>query len=189
MYEVIDDYVYYIFESQDEKKIFYKDITNEWLSTANGKISEVKCAKYVTKNGKRYYVNKTNKIIHKNREVENAKWYVNIMGGKLVYLPTISEDGGVACADYKYYPMNSNKWYYLEEKEIIGRSKNVFYHALESKHKQAEIFLIDCTNSNLTDKEIMERINMVFISSKNDYIKALIIKNNNKLFGVFKKRE
>ena len=189
MYEVMDDYIYYIFEDENGYNIFYKDITDEWLSMSNKKVREIKYARYVIKNGKRYYVNRTNKIVHKNREVENAIWYVNLMGGKLVYLPTINEDGGVSCADYKYYPSNSNKWYYLEEKEINGKSKNAFYHALENKNKQAEIFLIDCTGSSLTDKEILERINIIFISSKNDFIKAVIIKNNSELFGVFKKRE
>ena len=52
MYEVIDGNVYYIFESQDENKIFYKDITNEWLSKANKMVREVRNAKYVIKNGK-----------------------------------------------------------------------------------------------------------------------------------------
>ena len=186
MYEV--NYMYYIFEDENGYNIFYKDITDEWLSQATKNIKEIKYAKYVIKNGKRYYVNKTNKIIHKNREVENAIWYVNLMGGKIVYLPTINEDGGIPCADYKYY-MPNNNWYYLEEKEISGKSRNAFYHALEKKNKQSEIFLIDCTDATLTDKEILDRINIVFISTKNDYIKAIIIKNNNKIFGVFKKRE
>ena len=93
MYEVMDDYIYYIFEDGNGYNIFYKDITDEWLSMSNKKVSEIKYARYFLKNGKRYYVNRTNKIVHKNREVENAIWYVNLMGGKLVYLPTISQDG------------------------------------------------------------------------------------------------
>ena len=112
--------MYYIFEDENGYNIFYKDITDEWLSQATKNTKEIKNAKYVIKNGK---------------------------------------------------------------------SRNAFYHALEKKNKQSEIFLIDCTDATLTDKEILDRINIVFISTKNDYIKAIIIKNNNKIFGVFKKGE
>ena len=187
MYEVIDEYVLYVFEDEEEYNIFYKNITDEWLSRANKKVKEIKYAKYVIKNGKRYYVNKTNKIVHKNREVENAKWYVNLMGGKLIYLPTISEEDGIRCADYKYYPPNSKNWYYLEEKETSGKGKSVFYHALQNKEKQAKIFLIDCTDSCFSDKEIYEQINKVFKYKETQYVDIIIIKKNNSLFGVFKK--
>ena len=37
MYEVMDDYIYYIFEDENGYNIFYKDITNEWLSMSNKK--------------------------------------------------------------------------------------------------------------------------------------------------------
>lgn len=170
MYEVLESHVYYIFESKAGHEIFYKNIINEWLSNANKIVREVRNAKYVIKNGKRYYVNKTNKIIHKNREVENALWYVNLMGGKLVYLPTIGEEDGISCANYKYYPPNSKNWYYLEEKETNGKGKSVFYHALQNKEKQVKIFLIDCTDSCFREKEIYEQINKVFKYKETQYV-------------------
>lgn len=187
MYNVLNQYVFYICENDEH--IYYENITSKWLAQKNNKFREIRYAKYVVKNGKRYYVNKTNKIIHKNKEVDNAKWYVNLMGGKLVYLPTINENGGVSCADYRYYPSkNSKKWYYLEEKETSGKGKSVFYHALENKDKQAEIFLIDCTHSNLSDEQIYDRINMIFSSKKTLYVGIVIIKNRDELIGVFKKK-
>ena len=185
----INDVIWYIFEGTKTYSQYYVDITEEWLHMANHNIKIIKNARYVKKNGKRYYVNKTNKIEHKNREVANARWYINLMGGTLVYLPTINEDGGVSCADYKYYPPNSKKWYYLEEKETSGRGKSVFYHALEGKQEQAKIFLIDCTNSNFTDDQIHLRIKYIFKSAETKYVNVVIVKNKNNLFGVFKKRE
>ena len=64
---------------------YYVDITEEWLHNSDTSVKEIGYAKYVIKNGKRYYVNKRNKIEHKNREVENARWYVNLMGGKIQF--------------------------------------------------------------------------------------------------------
>ena len=188
MYEVIDEYTYYVFENIESNNNHYRDITNEWLKKANTSVAGFGDAKYVIKNGKRYYVNNTNKIVHKNNEIENAKWYVNLMGGKIIYLPTINENGGIQCSDYKYYPPNSKRWYYLEEKETHGKSKNVFYHALENKLDQAEIFLIDCTQSNFSDDEISQRLNVVFNSLKYRNV-IVIIKRKDALFGVFKKRD
>ena len=192
MYNFLKDdikYIFFVCEENNTYKVgkYYQDITEEWIHNVDTSIRVVKDAKYVIKNGKRY--NKINKIEHKNKEVENAKWYVNLMGGTLKYLPNIREDEGIQCADYKYYPPNSNKWYYLEEKETSGKSINVFYHALENKENQAKIFLIDCTNSYFSDEEIYERINMVFVSAKNNFIDIIIVKNGNKLFGVFKRKE
>lgn len=123
---------------------------------------------------------------YKNKEKENGIWFINKFGGKIEYLPTIYEDGGIPCADYKYYPIkNSKKWFFLEEKETHGKGKNVFFHALEDKREQAGIFLIDCSKSSFTSEEIYERINVVFMSQKTKYVKTIIIKNNNDLFGVF----
>ena len=96
-YEVIDDYVYYIFEDSEGYNILYKDITNEWLNKSNPKVKEARYAKYVIKNGK---------------------------------------------------------------------SMATFYHTLQNKDKQAGIFLIDCTDSNFTDKEIYDDINYVFKSMR-----------------------
>ena len=48
----------------------------------------------------------------------------------------------------------------------LGKGKNVFYHALEDKKNQSNIFLIDCTKSKLTNEEIEQRIDVVFKSKK-----------------------
>lgn len=184
----LDNYLVYIYEDEVEyKKMYFRDITEEWLMMADTDIKEVKNAKYVIKNKKRYYVNSTNKIIHKNKEEENARWYVDIMGGTLMYLPIINEDGGISCADYRYYSPHGNKYYYLEEKETNGKSKNTFYHALQSKHKQANIFLIDCTLSHFSDSEIYENLRRVFAYNETQFVNIVIVKNKNKLFGVFEK--
>ena len=190
---MVDTYEYdvYIFEDEAvyEHLPFYENITHEWLTNRDLSIKKLSVAKYVIKNHKRYYVNKINKVVHKNREVENAKWFIELMGGRLDYLPDINEDMGVQCADYRYYPPHSKKCYYIEEKETHGKSKNVFYHALEGKEKQANVFIIDCTNSHFTEAEIYQCLNFIFSSFKMSYVKIIIIKNNNQLFGVFKKRE
>lgn len=103
-------------------------------------------------------------------------------------MPNINEDDGIPCADYKYYPSKGTQGYFLEEKETNGKGKNVFYHAFEDSQVQANIFLLDCTDSNLIDYEIIQRLERVFNSYKTKYVEFIILKNNQKLFGVYKKR-
>ncbi len=166
----------------------YIDVTTKWLKKSNKNIKIIKYAEYVYKNGKRYYVNNINRIKHENREVENAEWFINIFGGKLLYLPKINETEKIMCADYKYYFANSKHGFFLEEKEIYGKSKNSFYHALEGKEGQANIFLIDCTCAMLNDLEIHERMYYIFSNKRTNYVKTVIIKNNNCLFGIFTRK-
>ncbi len=167
----------------------YEDVTENWLKEADVSYQETIEATSVIKNGKEYKVNETNIIEYKNNEKENGQWFISKFGGKIEYLPTLYEDGGVSCADYKYYSTKgSQDWIYLEEKETNGTGKNVFFHALEDKEGQSDIFLIDCTESKLTDKEIYERVQLVFKSKKTSYVKTIIIKNNEDLFGVFNRK-
>lgn len=174
-----------------KENTIYIDITNEWLKDVDKNKSKkiVKEAKYIVKGGKIYYTNNINKIIYMNNERENGLWYVKLMGGTLLYLPTISENGGISCADYLYISSDNKLKYFLEEKETFGKGKNAFYHALEDKENQSNIFLIDCTKSNLTRKEINQRINIVFKSKKTSYVEVLIIKNGDKLYWVFSKQK
>lgn len=157
-----------------KENTMYIDITNEWLKDVDKNKSKkiVKEAKYIVKGGKIYYTNNINKIIYMNNERENGLWYVKLMGGTLLYLPTISENGGISCVDYLYISSDNKLKYFLEDKE-----------------NQSNIFLIDCTKSNLTRKEINQRINIVFKSKKTSYVEVLIIKNGNKLYGVFSKQK
>lgn len=84
------------------KDTVYIDITDEWLKHVDKTKKSVKEAKYVIKDEKTYYTNNINKIIYMNNEYKNGLWYVELMGGTLLYPPTISENGGVSCADYLY---------------------------------------------------------------------------------------
>ena len=171
------------------KDTVYIDITDEWLKHVDKTKKSVKEAKYVIKDEKTYYTNNINKIIYMNNEYKNGLWYVELMGGTLLYLPTISENGGVSCADYLYISSDGKLKYFLEEKETFGKGKNVFYHALEDKKNQSNIFLIDCTKSKLTNEEIEQRIDVVFKSKKTSYVEVLIIKNGNRLYGIFSRQK
>ena len=146
---------------------YFKDVTKEFLKKAdpNNKVGVV-LAKNIKKNGKVYYVNKYNRIKIKNHELENANWWISLMGGKIELLPEITEEDFVKIADYLYYPPKGRK-YFLENKEIIFKNgegkpgKNIIYHKILDGIGQANVFIIDCTNSKLDMEELLIRLNVV----------------------------
>lgn len=165
----------------------FKEISKEWINSSDFINSYTKEATQVEKNNKIYLVNDVNKIKYRNNEKENGEWIVQKLGGQLEYLPEINEDDNVSCSDYKYRKKSTEEWIYIDNKETTGKGKNTFYHAVEDKEEQSEIFLIDCTVSDLTYEEIIERVDVVFRSKKTKYVKTIIIKNKDKLIGIYSK--
>lgn len=176
----------------EKQRNHFKDITVGFMKIANPDINlGIEDAKSITKDGKKYLVNSKNKIIWKNNERKNGEWFLNIMGGKLKRLPEINSTEGVKMADFKYFPIKS-KPFFLENKEIILKSSqskagiNNIFHKIEESINQSEVFIIDVTDGKLTDIEILERLDLVFRHPKiKNFRKILLIKNKNKLFGIF----
>lgn len=175
-----------------KQKTHFKDITVEFLKNAKPNINlGIEEVKNITKDGKRYIVNSKNKIYWKNNERKNGEWFLKIMGGKLKKLPEIHSVDGIKMADFKYFPIKKRP-FFLENKEIIlekgnlKAGKNNIFHKIEDSKNQAEVFIIDVTNGNLNDIEIMERLDLVFRHPKTKCIKkTLLIKKKDELFGVF----
>lgn len=173
----------------------FKDITIDFMKNAVPSLNYgAYSAKSITKNGHKFVVNSINKINLKNHEKENAEWFLNLMGGKIIYLPDINTKDSVKMADYKYIPIKG-KWYFLENKEIILNEQqlkagiNNIFHKIEESINQSNVFLIDVTNGKLTNKEIMERLDVVYRHPKLKNInKTLIVKKGYNLFGVFKEK-
>lgn len=176
----------------DEQKQCFKDITQEFFKDADPKNNNgVHLAKSITKDGVTFRVNKKNKIIIKNKEKENAYWFLQLMGGKINLLPEIHSKESITMADYKYFPIKG-KGYFIENKEMIlqkGQVKvgiNNISHKLEESKNQSEVYIIDVTGGNLNENEVLESLHVVFRNKRlKNKRKILIIKNNDDLFGVF----
>lgn len=176
----------------EKQKQHFKDVTVEFTKYANPKENNgIIDAKSITKDGHTYRVNSVNKIVTKNHEIENGNWFLDIMGGQLKHLPEIHTHQSVNMADFKYYPTKGSA-YFIENKEIIlesGQTKagiNNIFHKIEESKNQANVFIVDVTGGNLTDNEIMDRLDVAFRHPKTkDIEKTIIVKNGNELFGIF----
>jgi SPP1 gp7 family putative phage head morphogenesis protein len=172
----------------NETNKYYLDIKEEWKKETINTEKATRIAESVEIGDTVYYTNDINKIKFRNMEKENGEWLVNKLGGVLEYNPDIFEKDGIKCADYKYKKNDDSEWMFIDNKEIKGNGKNVFYHAVEDQERQAKVFLLDCTNSNLSYSGMINRLEVVFRSKKTQYVKTVIIKKGDELIGVFEKQ-
>ncbi len=161
------------------------DVTDIWLKKAT-KYSKIKNAKSVVINKKRYFVNEKNKINHTNNEVHIAKLLVETFGGKLEYLPVISEDRGVQCGDYLY---KGEIWDLKEIGKNVISEKRAIDNILKKAKRQASNFILDITNCNLDRENILNQINKLYKNKGREWIDKIIVFDNNKLLKVYKRKK
>lgn len=155
------------------KKITYKDVTQEWLNNAKPNSHEVLDRQYFEHDNIKYQVDNKNVVLNYSKhEKEIAEWLENTFGGELYMLPKINKPDGISTADYLF----RNEYWDL--KDINGNGKNVLFHAIEDHEKQAHNFIFNIVNSNLTNKELEERLNKLYSLKKVKWLDKVIIKRD-----------
>ena len=165
------------------KNTNYYNITQEWLKKSNPSTPSIKDAISVTINNETFMVGKLNKIIHENNEVEVAKWLSKTFKENIEYLPNITEKEGIQCADYIF----KNEFWDL--KELIGNGKRTLEDAIKKKKKQASNFIIDITNSKMSKEELLKQAIKIYNGKSLKWIDKIILKKNNELIAVLKRKK
>lgn len=111
-----------------------------------------------------------------------AEWLKNNFGGEIEINPRISEPANVKVPDYYF----RNKRFDL--KEINGNGKNTIDTAIKSKKEQADNFILDIKKSKLEDAEIIRQVEKVYNSKNREWVNTIIIKRNNDLIKVYKRK-
>ena len=158
----------------DDTKSFINDIDINKKAT-------LKDALYVDINVKRYYVNSANIIVHEFNEIPVAEWIKDHLHKDVEYLPNISEDKNVPLGDYKID--NNEIW---ELKTIKGNGKRTLDSAVKDNKEQALTFILDLTYSQMEDIEAIKQTMDLF--RKREWVNRIILKRNNNIIKVFKKR-
>ena len=131
-------------------------------------------AKYIKKDGIKYFVDGRNVVLDYNKkELEIANWLVNTFGGKIYLLPRINIPENIRTADYLW---NNEFW---DLKEIKGNSNQVIYHSVCKNIEQSNNFIFDITLSKLELKDLLLQvketcrripdIKIIIIKKENDY--------------------
>lgn len=166
-----------------ENNTYYLDATNEWIDNATPNSHKVQDRQYFEKDNIKYQVDGKNVVLdYSNKEKEVAEWLENTFGGEIYMLPRVNNPEGIQTADYLF---RGECW---DLKEINKTGKNILYHAIEDHEKQAHNFIFDITKTKLSSDEIIERVNKLYSFKKVSWLEKVIIKRENKLIKVTKKK-
>lgn len=164
-----------------ESEYYFDDTINVRNNIDYKKTATINYAEFVDIHGKKYYINNDNKIIHEFNEISVAEWIRDYLHLDVEYLPNISEDDSIKLGDYKIN--NKDVW---ELKTIRGNGKRTLDTAVKDKKEQANIFILDLTYSEMGNSEAIKQTIDIF--RKREWIEKIILKRNNNILKVFKKK-
>ncbi len=181
---LFSDNYYVIYEEVNLYGNNYLDITKEWINNSKPNSHKVKNRHYFEYDNIKYRVDNKNVVLdYSDKEKEVAIWLENTFGGEICMLPRINNPEGIQTADYLF------RREYWDLKEINGNGNNVFFHAIEDHKKQAHNFIFDISKSLLTNKEVIERINKLYLLKKVCWFDKAIIKRDDKLIKIIKRSD
>ena len=161
-------------------KTCYIDITNDWLSKATPNSHQIKELNYWIINNKKRKVDGKNIVLdYSKSEYECAKWLEKTFGGELYLCPRVNVPKGIRTPDFIW---NGEYW---DLKEIRVNGHNVIDNRLNMSRNQANNFIINIMNNNLTNNNIFKQIEKIFKSTNRKWINKIILKRNNKIIGIF----
>lgn len=101
---------------------------------------------------------------------------------KTVYMvPRVLNPKEISTPDYL---IDGERW---DLKDIYGNKNKTMYNALKGTRKQADHFIFDITNTSLTYADSVSQINDIFKSRHRDYVKEIILIENNQILDDLKK--
>jgi len=161
----------------------YIDVTEEWINNENIRKGRViNRSYYKDKEDNKYRVDGKNVVLdYSIKEKEVAEWLIEKFGGNIYMLPRVNKPDGIMTADYLY------KKEYWDLKEIIGNGKRTIDTSIKKKKNQSQNFIIDVSNSKITDIEVFKQIEKIYINRK--WINKVIVKRNEKVLFIYIKRD
>lgn len=161
----------------------YSNITKEWINNKNNKDHKFVELKSYEVDGHNYTVDNKHVLLDFSEKEKNiAMLLLEQFGGKIEMVPRIVYPPKKSTPDYLY---NGEKY---DLKEPIGESKNVLYNMVSKKKTQANNFIFDISNCPLEEYEIIEQINGLYKSRHTKFIDKIILINEEKLIGVYKRK-
>ena len=77
---------------------------------------------------------------------------------------------------------------YWDLKNVIGDGKRVIEDLIKNKKRQSLNFIIDITDSKISDIDLMCQINKLFVSKTTNWVKNIIVKDKEKIIIICEKK-
>lgn len=161
----------------------FEDITVEWLDKANPNSHKVLNRNYFEQNNIKYKVDGKNVVLdYSKNEKEIAGWLEKTFGGEIYMLPRVNNPKNIETPDYLF------RKEYWDLKEITGNGKHTLDSAIKKKKNQSQNFIFDIGSSEMNIMEAEKQINKIMSSKDRQWVKKIIVKNN-EIVKVYKKRD
>lgn len=161
----------------------YIDVTNDWLEKTqeiNKKIKTFHDNEIFEYNGQKYLVdNHYVKYRVKQKEINFAEWLSKNTGLKIQLNPEVEFPENVSVADCTIYKNDIFLGNY-DMKIVTGSSKQLLFHNIDGKGKQATNFLFEATQSPLNMEELVIQVEEIF-KRKAKWVEKIGIKKNDNL--------
>ena len=161
----------------------YIDVTNDWLEKTqeiNKKIKTFHDNEIFEYNGQKYLVdNHYVKYRVKQKEINFAEWFSKNTGLKIQLNPEVEFPENVSVADCTIYKNDIFLGNY-DMKIVTGSSKQLLFHNIDGKDKQATNFLFEATQSPLNMEELVIQVEEIF-KRKAKWVEKIGIKKNDNL--------
>lgn len=161
----------------------YHDITGNWYPDAVPNSHPVQDLQSVTVDGVTYQVDGHNvELSYSPHEKEIAELLEREVGGEMYMVPRVNNPQGVSTPDYLFH----GKGYDLK---TIGKTtgKNPIFNRIKNAKKQANNFILDLTDSTLSDAAVDEQIKKVYQDRQTQSVDEIIVLRGGKIQKVYKR--
>jgi len=121
---------------------------------------------------KRYEVDGKNVVYDPSEnEKEIAIWLTRKLNKNVTLLPRVIWPQRIKTPDYI---IDNERW---DLKTIHSSRKNILFNRLKNKQEQSSNFVIDITESDLGENDIVEQLKYLYNNKKFNWLDKIIIKN------------
>ena len=162
----------------------YNDVTQDWLNSATPNSHKVVDATEFTQDGTTYKVDGRNvQLSYSEHEKEIAELLEAEFGGDIRMMPKVNVPQGIQTPDYLFRGER------FDLKTLTtGASKSTLYNAINPKQAQADNFVLDFTNSALTEEEVFRQAKSLFFNYNTRGVKRIFLVNGNKTVLILERK-
>lgn len=159
----------------------YSSVKKEWLKhSGNGSVSDMV---YWEHEGIKYHVDgKHIALDYSAKEKEVAEWLAKKFGVNVQIVPKVNYPLGIPTPDYL---INGSRF---DLKEIKGAGKNVVDNNMRKSKKQANNFVLELLNSDISNEEVLRQLENIYKSGRRE-VNTVVIKKGDALIDIIKKRK
>ncbi len=162
-----------------------KNIVNVDVEKLNGFCEKVVDSKFYIGDNEIYFVDGKNVVLNYSQKEKDIALWFSAKFGKVVFMnPKINFPKGINTSDYT---IDGESW----DLKCLGKNaksnKRAVDNLLKNSKNQAANFIIDITETILSENIVLNQTKNIFLDIKRTWVKKIIIIKNNELIAFFQR--